>query len=115
MFDTGVAGLGDNRGAKLLWLFAACPVILGCGNEPVVAVGARLERSNLDSGASVTSVVTSLEKNSSTAWNIKTKYIDNQLFILKLIQVANIKDKTLYKYRWINPKYGIIYGILNYV
>jgi hypothetical protein len=49
--------------------------MLGCGNKAVVVDAARLERSNLDSGASVTRVVTSHEKNSSTLCKIEINKI----------------------------------------
>ena len=62
LLDAGVIGLGDNPGTKLL---AVGTVIADCVIPAPADVVRVLERSNFQSGASDTRVVTSLEKNSS--------------------------------------------------
>ena len=71
VFDTGVTGLGDKIGATVFWTFSVCTIEAGCTTVLVAVDGARLTRSNFHSGASDTSVVTSLEKKSSMLWNIQ--------------------------------------------
>ena len=63
-YDTGVTGLGEKIPITLLLQFA-CPDVVFCKHVPALADTLRLTRSNFHSGASDTSVVTSLEKKSS--------------------------------------------------
>ena len=64
-YDTGVTGLGEKIPITLLLQFACCPDVVFCKHVPALADTLRLTRSNFHSGASDTSVVTSLEKKSS--------------------------------------------------
>ena len=65
VFDKGVIGFGENTGPKLVWGLFVCWIVV-CSAVGAMLLGSRSHVFRIfHSGASDTSVVTSLEKNSS--------------------------------------------------
>ena len=65
VFDKGVMGFGDNTGPQLFWVLLVCWIVV-CSAVGAVIFASRSDAFKIfHSGASDTSVVTSLEKNSS--------------------------------------------------
>ena len=65
VFDKGVIGFGENTGPKLFWRLFVCWVVAASAVGGVLLASRSHVFKIFHSGASDTSVVTSLEKNSS--------------------------------------------------
>ena len=70
VFDKGVIGFGDNTGPQLFWVLFVCWIVVCSAVGAVIFASRSYEFKIFHSGASDTSVVTSLEKNSSIVCRI---------------------------------------------